>query len=187
MALQLLGLCLLSTLVYAQNDNISSIALPDPIVAGTFLTFGYVFEAGKPGHVEHYSRVDRKDRGLMPREPGAPVSNTTFRSKTFIMSSSAPFACTTPTWTPVVGLADPGYKPLRLAEPNGRNTFLTNLSTIGTITVRKAPLMTMELLESATGKSAGSVTLNDTTQAYLPVSSFNLTPDAWKAGSPLAL
>jgi hypothetical protein len=51
MALQVLGLFFLSTLVRAQNDTITAIGLPDPIVAGTFLTFDYVFSIGKAGHV----------------------------------------------------------------------------------------------------------------------------------------
>ncbi|KAJ7479064.1 hypothetical protein FB451DRAFT_1365641 [Mycena latifolia] len=236
MALRVLGLFFLSTLAYAQsNDSIAQIGLPETIVAGTFLTFDYLFEAGKAGHVlrnitaelmvgkaedngqevadiicypTHASRLriypslgmngtvfDTLSAG--PGEPGTPVSNTTTRSKTFIMSSSAPFACTTPTWTLVVSLADPGYNPLRLAQPNGGDTFfLTNLSTIGSITVApywvdesftfgKIPQMTMEIVKSGTGQSAGAVTLNSTDRAfqYLPMDHFTLTAGAWKAGA----
>ncbi|KAJ7127965.1 hypothetical protein C8R44DRAFT_101299 [Mycena epipterygia] len=220
---------------------------PTRLRRAPFLTFDYLFEAGKAGHVlrnitaelmvgkaedngqdvadiicDHVADQDPvlsfdffyqahaatpagnyhiRMNGTVfdtlsagPGQPGTPVSNTTFRSKTFTLSSGAPFACTTPTWTPVVSLADPGYSPLRLGQPNGGDTFfLTNLSTIGTIQVSpywvdesftfgKIPLMTMELVESGTGKSAGSVTINDTTQAdqFLPVSSFTLSAGAWK-------
>ncbi|KAJ7478995.1 hypothetical protein FB451DRAFT_1365608 [Mycena latifolia] len=95
----------------------------------------------------------------------------TTRSKTFIMSSSAPFACTTPTWTPVVSLADPGYNPLRLAQSNGGDTFfLTNFSTIGSIKV--APYWVDESFTNST----------DQAFQYLPMDHFTLTTGAWKAG-----
>ncbi|KAJ7200358.1 hypothetical protein GGX14DRAFT_400709 [Mycena pura] len=127
------------------------------------------------------------------------LSNTTLRSKTFILSSGKPFACTTPTWTPVASVADPNYYPLRLATPNGGDMFwLSNLSAVGKIMVTPyftdqsfitgmagaVPIMTMELVQSGTGKVAGGVTLNSTmeTYQYLPTDQFpNLSVGAWKA------
>ncbi|KAJ7435860.1 hypothetical protein FB451DRAFT_1461378 [Mycena latifolia] len=145
MALRVLGLFFLSTLAYAQsNDSIAQIGLPETIVAGNFLTFDYLFEAGKAGHVlrnitaelmvgkaedngqevadviwdhgadqdpvlsfdffyqahaatpegNYHIRMNGTVSDTLsagPGDPGTPVSNTTTRSKTFIMSSSAPF------------------------------------------------------------------------------------------------
>ncbi|KAJ7458727.1 hypothetical protein B0H11DRAFT_2060789 [Mycena galericulata] len=110
--------------------------------------------------------------------------------------STTPFACTTPTFTPIVSLADPNYNPLQLGMPSaGQVFFLSNLSTIGNIQVapnfiddsfnygtNPVPQMTMELVESATLKSAGFATINNTQAAYqyLPTDRFTLTAGAWK-------
>ncbi|KAJ6570809.1 hypothetical protein DFH09DRAFT_1462714 [Mycena vulgaris] len=234
MTLRALGMLILSTLAYAQNASISNFGFPDPVVAGDFLTFSYLFEVGQVGNVlrnmsaqlmvgkaenvadiictqvdvEFSSDFSYQAHAATPEgnyhvrmngsvyntletlgQLGTFVSNITFHSKTFIMSTGPPFPCTTPTWTPVP--PPPG------GAEWGDTLWLTNLSSIGTIQVTpywvdhsfigsdKTPMI-MELVQSGTGKSAGSATLNGSIGAFefLPVDFFpNLTPGAWKAGA----
>ncbi|KAJ6632310.1 hypothetical protein B0H10DRAFT_1976913 [Mycena sp. CBHHK59/15] len=246
MALHALGLCLFATFAYAaSNDSIVNIQLPDPIVAGNFLTFDYLFE-GDVGHVlrnitaelmvgkaedngtdvtdiicdhvadtdpvlsfdffyqahaatppgNYHIRMNGTSYNTLqagPGEPGTPVSNLTFRSKTFAITSGPPFPCTTPAFTPVRSISDPGYSPLRLGQPNGGDTyFQTNLSSVG-ITVapywvddsfagHKVPSMSLELVSSTSGASAGVQQVTDPTLAYqyLTMSNFKVSPGAWK-------
>ncbi|KAJ7110731.1 hypothetical protein C8R43DRAFT_1243075 [Mycena crocata] len=247
MALRPLFLLFLSTLVLSQNDSITDISFPDPVVAGDFLHFAYQYHIGKVGHdIKNISAelmvgnaeengqevadvmrmpglISRTHPGIngidffyqahaatppgnyhvrmnatvydtlsvSPGQLGTPVSNITARSKTFRMSIAPP--------------------PLRIGRPNGGDIFfLSNLSTIGTITVApyfvdetfdnlKIPSMTPELGRIRYREECGTATLvshsilmapsvltyqplYETTSAYqyVPVDFFTLSGGAWK-------
>ncbi|KAF7341908.1 hypothetical protein MSAN_02046500 [Mycena sanguinolenta] len=128
-------------------------------------------------------------------DPGTPEGPISALSKSWILSQPAPFACTTPTFTPVVSVSDPNYSPLQLGEPlAGTVYWLSNISTVGTITVAPSfidesffggtniPQMTMEVVKSPSLESVGSVVLNSTSQAYvgLPIDRFQLSAGAFK-------
>ncbi|KAJ7051746.1 hypothetical protein C8F01DRAFT_1091220 [Mycena amicta] len=172
------------------------VADTDPVLSDDF---GYQIHADIPGGNYHL-RVNGSVFNTLeisgPNDPGTPIGkNVTTRSKTFIITAGPLFVCTHPVFTAVPSVDSPLYSPLRLSTPNAGDVFyLTNLSDVKTISVQpnwvdesfelgKIPKMTMELVESGTGKVAGSVVLNSTTDPsqFLPVDQFpGLTAGAWK-------